>query len=291
MRAWKAGNVGIANAPGAGVADDKVVYAWVPDLIRYYLGEEPLIAERADVSLPVRRRAAVRARQHRRARRQAGQRERRLRHRDRQPGDRRPSSPTRSRRSRPTRATGWPSRSCRCRRCRRSCGDAIEPRHVDLRPFILTGATSYVTAGGLTRVALPKGSLVVNSSQGGGSKDTWIVDLRRRTGGRTDVALLSRVADRLYWARPLRRAGRGHGPHRARLHRPHRRPPDRRDAVRWEPLVAIAGNVSTRSSSPTTTSSGELRSCSSSSSPTATTRAASPAAWRSPARTCAPRAR
>ena len=57
------------------------------------------------------------------------------------------------------------------------CGDAVEPRHVDLRPFILSGATSYVTAGGLTRVALAKGSLVVNSSQGGGSKDTWIVDL------------------------------------------------------------------------------------------------------------------
>ena len=56
-------------------------------------------------------------------------------------------------------------------------GGAIEPRHVDLRPFILTGARSYVTAGGLTRVALPKGSLVVNSSQGGGSKDTWILDL------------------------------------------------------------------------------------------------------------------
>jgi uncharacterized circularly permuted ATP-grasp superfamily protein len=53
----------------------------------------------------------------------------------------------------------------------------LEPRHVDLRPFILTGSRSYVTAGGLTRVALPKGSLVVNSSQGGGSKDTWILDL------------------------------------------------------------------------------------------------------------------
>jgi uncharacterized circularly permuted ATP-grasp superfamily protein len=52
----------------------------------------------------------------------------------------------------------------------------VEPRHVDLRPFVLTGATSYVTPGGLTRVALPKGSLVVNSSQGGGSKDTWVVD-------------------------------------------------------------------------------------------------------------------
>jgi uncharacterized circularly permuted ATP-grasp superfamily protein len=57
------------------------------------------------------------------------------------------------------------------------CGDAVEPRHVDLRPFILTGESSYVTAGGLTRVALPKNSLIVNSSQGGGSKDTWVVDL------------------------------------------------------------------------------------------------------------------
>jgi uncharacterized circularly permuted ATP-grasp superfamily protein len=54
--------------------------------------------------------------------------------------------------------------------------DGIEPRHLDLRPFILTGEHSYVTAGGLTRVALTKGSLVVNSSQGGGSKDTWVVD-------------------------------------------------------------------------------------------------------------------
>ena len=57
------------------------------------------------------------------------------------------------------------------------CRSGIEPRHVDLRPFILSGDTSYVTAGGLTRVALRKGSLIVNSSQGGGSKDTWVVDL------------------------------------------------------------------------------------------------------------------
>jgi uncharacterized circularly permuted ATP-grasp superfamily protein len=57
-----------------------------------------------------------------------------------------------------------------------SCGDTIAPRHVDLRPFILSGDSVYVTPGGLTRVALVEGSLVVNSSQGGGSKDTWIVD-------------------------------------------------------------------------------------------------------------------
>jgi uncharacterized circularly permuted ATP-grasp superfamily protein len=56
------------------------------------------------------------------------------------------------------------------------CGKHVEPRHLDLRPFILQSDRTYVTAGGLTRVALRKGSLVVNSSQGGGSKDTWIVD-------------------------------------------------------------------------------------------------------------------
>jgi len=56
------------------------------------------------------------------------------------------------------------------------CDGNVEPRHVDLRPFILSGETKYVTRGGLTRVALKKGSLVVNSSQGGGSKDTWIVE-------------------------------------------------------------------------------------------------------------------
>jgi uncharacterized circularly permuted ATP-grasp superfamily protein len=55
-------------------------------------------------------------------------------------------------------------------------GQNLEPRHVDLRPFILSGRKTSVTTGGLTRVALRKGSLVVNSSQGGGSKDTWIVD-------------------------------------------------------------------------------------------------------------------
>lgn len=60
--------------------------------------------------------------------------------------------------------------------CPTVCGSGIDPRHVDLRPFVLQGAKHYVTPGGLTRVALPKGSFVVNSSQGGGSKDTWIVD-------------------------------------------------------------------------------------------------------------------
>jgi uncharacterized circularly permuted ATP-grasp superfamily protein len=56
------------------------------------------------------------------------------------------------------------------------CGGRVVPRHLDLRPFILVGQTPYVTQGGLTRVALKEGSLVVNSSQGGGSKDTWVID-------------------------------------------------------------------------------------------------------------------
>ncbi len=60
--------------------------------------------------------------------------------------------------------------------CPTLCNNHLEPRHIDLRPFILQGESSFVTAGGLTRVALKKGSLVVNSSQGGGSKDTWIIN-------------------------------------------------------------------------------------------------------------------
>ena len=177
MRAWKAGKVGIANAPGAGVADDKVVYAWVPDIIRYYLDEEPLIPnvptyrclyddERRFVLDNLRRAGA-----------QAGQRERRLRHPHRQPGHR-PRSSTAQAEAIEADPRNWVAQPIlQLSTAPTLYGDGVEPRHVDLRPFILTGETSYVTAGGLTRVALPKGSLVVNSSQGGGSKDTWIVDL------------------------------------------------------------------------------------------------------------------
>jgi uncharacterized circularly permuted ATP-grasp superfamily protein len=176
MRAWKAGNVGIANAPGAGVADDKVVYAWVPDLIRYYLGEEPLIAnvptyrcmydserqfvidnigdlvvkpanESGGCGILIGNRATATELAEAIEAIEADPRNW-------------VAQPIISLSTVPTIVDG-----------------ELEPRHVDLRPFILTGARSYVTAGGLTRVALPKGSLVVNSSQGGGSKDTWILDL------------------------------------------------------------------------------------------------------------------
>ena len=176
MRAWKAGNVGIANAPGAGVADDKVVYAWVPDFIRYYLDEEPLIPnvptyrcmydderqfvfqnigdlvvkpanESGGYGILIGNRASATELADAIEAIEADPRNW-------------VAQPILSLSTVPT-----------------IVGGAIEPRHVDLRPFILTGERSYVTAGGLTRVALPKGSLVVNSSQGGGSKDTWILDL------------------------------------------------------------------------------------------------------------------
>lgn len=175
MRSWKAGKVAIANAPGCGVADDKVVYAYVPDMIRFYLNEEPLVPnvptylcsrdeDRAYVLANIEKLVVkpanesggygmlvgphADAQQHEAFRQLIAQNPRNY-----------IAQPTLSLSTVPS-----------------LCGDAIEPRHVDLRPFILQGAKSYVTPGGLTRVAMVKGSLVVNSSQGGGSKDTWIVD-------------------------------------------------------------------------------------------------------------------
>ena len=157
LRAWKAGNVGLANAPGAGVADDKVVYAWVPDIIRYYLGEEPLIPNVPTYRCFVPRRAPVRDRQHRRPGREAGQRERRLRPAHRQPGDGRASGPTRVAAIEAD-PRNWVAQPILDLSSAPTLTDAgIEPRHLDLRPFILTGRTSYVTKGGLTRVALPEG--------------------------------------------------------------------------------------------------------------------------------------
>ncbi|MCU1359815.1 MAG: hypothetical protein JWN99_1104 [Ilumatobacteraceae bacterium] len=175
MRAWRAGTVAIANAPGAGVADDKVVYAWVPDIIRYYTGEEPLIP-----NVPTYRCVYPDEMNYV------------IEHIDQlvvKPanesggyglliGDRATRSELDSHialiEADPRNWVAQPILSLST--VPTLCDGEIEPRHVDLRPFILSGATSYVSAGGLTRVALRKGSLIVNSSQGGGSKDTWIVE-------------------------------------------------------------------------------------------------------------------
>jgi uncharacterized circularly permuted ATP-grasp superfamily protein len=176
MRAWKAGRVAIANAPGAGVADDKVVYAWVPDIIRYYLGEEPLIAnvptyrclyddERKFVLDNLRELVLKPANESGGYGIVIGNRA----------TDAQLVAAAEAVRGDPRNWVAQPI--LQLSTAPTVIDDGVEPRHVDLRPFILTGSTSYVTAGGLTRVALPKDSLIVNSSQGGGSKDTWIVDL------------------------------------------------------------------------------------------------------------------
>jgi uncharacterized circularly permuted ATP-grasp superfamily protein len=177
MRAWKAGNVGIANAPGAGVADDKCVYAWVPDMIRYYLGEEPLIP-----NVPTFRCMYDDEREHvlanigdlvlKPANESGGYG---IVIGNRATADELEAA-AEAIRADPRNWVAQPILDLST--APTLVEDGIEPRHLDLRPFILTGEQSYVTAGGLTRVALTKGSLVVNSSQGGGSKDTWIVDTR-----------------------------------------------------------------------------------------------------------------
>jgi uncharacterized circularly permuted ATP-grasp superfamily protein len=177
MRAWRAGNVAIANAPGSGVADDKVVYAWVPEIIRYYTGAEPILP-----NVPTYRCF------------DAEEREYVCGHIDElvvKPanesggagiliGDRATRSELDAHialiEANPRNWVAQPILSLST--VPTLCDGVIDARHVDLRPFILSGSTSSVTAGGLTRVALRQGSLIVNSSQGGGSKDTWIVETR-----------------------------------------------------------------------------------------------------------------
>ncbi len=175
MRAWKKGNVALANAPGAGVADDKVVYAYVPDVIRYYLGEEIILP-----NVPTYRCY------------DAEQRKYVLEHLDElvvKPANESggygmligPRSTRKEQaqfakliKDNPRNYIAQPT--LQLSTVPTLIDKRVEPRHVDLRPFILSSDRIHVTTGGLTRVALRKGSLVVNSSQGGGSKDTWIVD-------------------------------------------------------------------------------------------------------------------
>jgi uncharacterized circularly permuted ATP-grasp superfamily protein len=175
MRAWRKGNVALANAPGCGVADDKVVYSYVPDIIRYYLDEDALLP-----NVPTYRCNDPKEREHVLAN---------LESMVVKPANESggygmlvgPQSTAREREefrrlvsSNPRNYIGQPA--LRLSTAPTLCDHTVEPRHLDLRPFILQGAETYVTAGGLTRVAMKSGSLVVNSSQGGGSKDTWIVD-------------------------------------------------------------------------------------------------------------------
>jgi uncharacterized circularly permuted ATP-grasp superfamily protein len=183
MRAWRAGTVALANAPGAGVADDKLVYAWVPDLIRYYLGEEPLIPNVPTYRCcyPEERRYVI-----------ENARELVLKPTNESGGygvtigdhvdDETLAAVLAEVRRDPRNWVAQPI--VQLSSAPTLCDGRLAPRRVDLRPFILSGASTYVTRGGLTRVALRESSLVVNSSQGGGSKDTWIVELDGGGSGR-----------------------------------------------------------------------------------------------------------
>ena len=178
MRACAAGKVALANAPGNGVADDKAVYPFVPDMIRFYLGEEPLLEQVPTYVCARDDDREVRARAPRRAGGQGGRRGGRLRHADGPAGDRRRARGVpRAHRRRAAQATSRSTASsCRPARPGSPPTGALEPRRVDLRPVRRSPARTgrWVLPGGLTRVALRAGSYVVNSSQGGGSKDTWV---------------------------------------------------------------------------------------------------------------------
>lgn len=192
MRAYRAGHVALANAPGTGIADDKAVYAYVPEIIKYYLKEEPILS-----NVPTFLCADPKQREHVLANLdtlvvkptnesggyglmigpKSSQAERDA------CADRIKASP------RDYIAQPMISLS----RVPSLVGESFEGRHVDLRPFILLGEGVFVLPGGLTRVALKRGSLVVNSSQGGGSKDTWVLqgDTVPRPLRRTEPAFAS----------------------------------------------------------------------------------------------------
>ena len=176
VNAARAGNVTIANAVGNGVADDKLVYTFVPDLIRYYLGEEPIIPnvdtfrlEEPEAREEVMDRLAELV----------------VKPVDGSGGKGLVIGPAASpkeleelRKKVLADPRGWIAQPVlQLSTVPTLDGSGFGPRHVDLRPFAVNdGEEVWVLPGGLTRVALQEGSLVVNSSQGGGSKDTWVVD-------------------------------------------------------------------------------------------------------------------
>jgi uncharacterized circularly permuted ATP-grasp superfamily protein len=174
--AYAAGNVSIANAMGTGAADDKVVYTYVPDFIRFYLGEEPILKnvdtwrcrDPEDLRYVLDHLHELVVKEvhgsggygmlvgpH------ASQAER--------------AKFAELLKARPDNYIAQPTLSLST--CPTFVANGVAPRHVDLRPFVLTGADGVrIVPGGLTRVALREGSLVVNSSQGGGTKDTWVIE-------------------------------------------------------------------------------------------------------------------
>ncbi|HEY6413869.1 MAG TPA: circularly permuted type 2 ATP-grasp protein [Edaphobacter sp.] len=174
FNAYRAGNVTLANAFGTGVADDKALYAYVPDIIKYYLTEEPVL-KNVETYLLTRpkERQHVLANLDKLVVKAVGE----------SGGYGMLIGPQSTKAQQeefaakieadPRNYIAQPTISFSRAPC--LIDDALEPRHVDLRPYVLYGDKVTVVPGGLTRVALKRGSLVVNSSQGGGSKDTWVL--------------------------------------------------------------------------------------------------------------------
>jgi uncharacterized circularly permuted ATP-grasp superfamily protein len=174
MAAYRAGRVALANAPGNGVADDKVIYAYVPEIIRYYEGADPILpnvptylcwrdSDRSYVLEHLEDLVVKAANESGGYGMLVG-----------------PHSTAEQRiefaakiRANPRNYIAQPTLALS--RAPTIVDDHFEGRHIDLRPYVLCGRDIYVLPGGLTRVAMRKGSLVVNSSQGGGSKDTWVL--------------------------------------------------------------------------------------------------------------------
>jgi len=173
--AWRRGNVTLANAVGTGVADDKAVYAYMPRIIRYYLGEDAILPnvethicrekEGLDYTLANLERLVVKP---------VGE-----------SGGYGITIGPRASRAEITAAraalladpANWISQPMVSLSVGPTLTESgLRPRHLDLRPFAVTGRDTWVLPGGLSRVALKEGSLVVNSSQGGGSKDTWVLE-------------------------------------------------------------------------------------------------------------------
>nr|MBP6344167.1 circularly permuted type 2 ATP-grasp protein [Candidatus Omnitrophota bacterium] len=168
------GNVALANAPGTGVADDKVIYAYVPRMIKYYLGEDAILPnvptylcwdekDREHVLENIGQMVVKAANQSGGYGMLVG-----------------PHSTKKEQAEFKAKICKFPREyiaqpTMALSRIPTIIDDQVKGRHVDLRPYILCGRDVYVLPGGLTRVALREGSLVVNSSQGGGSKDTWVL--------------------------------------------------------------------------------------------------------------------
>lgn len=174
VNAYRAGNVALANSIGTGIADDKGIYPFIPAIIRYYLQQEPLLnnvetfrpdvpAELHHVLNNLEKLVVKRVNQSGGYGMLIG-----------------PASTAEEREAFRTQIKAFPRDFIAQPTIQLSTHPTLidgklEGRHIDLRPFVLCGERTVVTPGGLTRVALPKGSLVVNSSQGGGSKDTWVL--------------------------------------------------------------------------------------------------------------------